>query len=186
MAKKTAKAKTTNKNPVETKKKTAKTRAVEKKKPAKKTVKSKKKVMKTQEVVKKGSEKLIEPKDNSAQVKKSNAKKISADKKAAVEKIVKKAEEIVEQASKPRKRRMQLEILAGESLGKIAKKWDSLQKKAKNRGIKAETYNMRKKYEPQTPIQHKVLGWGFILNNINDRLEVLFEDGIKYLISNYK
>ena len=32
----------------------------------------------------------------------------------------------------------------------------------------------------------KVLGWGFILKNDNDRLEVLFETGIRMLISNYK
>ena len=36
------------------------------------------------------------------------------------------------------------------------------------------------------PLQHKVLGWGFVLTNENDRLEVLFETGIRMLISNYK
>jgi hypothetical protein len=35
-------------------------------------------------------------------------------------------------------------------------------------------------------LMHKVLGWGFVLSNLNDRLEVLFKDGIKVLISNYK
>jgi hypothetical protein len=33
---------------------------------------------------------------------------------------------------------------------------------------------------------HKVLGWGFIISNINDRLDILFETGVKTLISNYK
>jgi hypothetical protein len=45
---------------------------------------------------------------------------------------------------------------------------------------------MRGSFEERTAIVHKVLGWGYILANRNDRLEVLFKDGIKYLISNYK
>jgi hypothetical protein len=45
---------------------------------------------------------------------------------------------------------------------------------------------MSAQFEANRPIQHKVLGWGFVLNNDNDRLEVLFEQGVKMLISNYK
>ena len=45
---------------------------------------------------------------------------------------------------------------------------------------------MKAVFEEKTAILHKVLGWGYILSNRNDRLEVLFKDGIKYLISNYK
>jgi len=41
-------------------------------------------------------------------------------------------------------------------------------------------------FEALKPINHKVLGWGFVLTNENNRLEVLFENGIKVLISNYK
>lgn len=51
---------------------------------------------------------------------------------------------------------------------------------------KAVSYKMSEAYEALKPIQHKVLGWGFVLTNENDRLEVLFENGIKMLISNYK
>ncbi len=76
--------------------------------------------------------------------------------------------------------------LAQENLNKLIKKWQSLQTKTQNKGIKAEPYNMRKSFEARTPILHKVLGWGYIMNNINNRLEVLFKDGVRYLISNYK
>jgi hypothetical protein len=51
---------------------------------------------------------------------------------------------------------------------------------------KALTYKMTETFTSLAPIQHKVLGWGFILTNENDRLEVLFETGIRMLISNYK
>jgi hypothetical protein len=47
-------------------------------------------------------------------------------------------------------------------------------------------YKMTEKYPALVPLQHKVLGWGFVLTNENDRLEVLFENGIRILISNYK
>ncbi len=63
-------------------------------------------------------------------------------------------------------------------------KWDELFKKYGKE--KAIVYKMSEKFNSLTPIQHKVLGWGFILTNENDRLEVLFETGIRNLISNYK
>ena len=68
----------------------------------------------------------------------------------------------------------------------LAKKWTQLQIKSKNRKQKTKKYSMKEKFEAKTPIHHPVLGWGFILNNVNDRLEVLFESGVKHLISNYK
>ncbi len=63
-------------------------------------------------------------------------------------------------------------------------KWQELYKRYGKE--KAITYKMTDIFEPLKPMQHKVLGWGFILTNENDRLEVLFENGIKMLISNYK
>lgn len=51
---------------------------------------------------------------------------------------------------------------------------------------KAPTYKMSETFPAMSPIQHKVLGWGFVLTNENDRLEILFETGIRMLISNYK
>ncbi|MCB0362371.1 MAG: hypothetical protein KDD35_06600 [Bdellovibrionales bacterium] len=71
-----------------------------------------------------------------------------------------------------------------EKLGKLAQKWMTLYRRAKN--VKAVPYSMRAQYEAKTAIQHKVLGWGYILANKNDRLEVLFKDGVRYLISNYR
>jgi len=63
-------------------------------------------------------------------------------------------------------------------------KWQELNKR--HGKDKAEVYKMTATFEALKPIQHKVLGWGFVLTNENDRLEVLFENGIKMLISNYK
>lgn len=63
-------------------------------------------------------------------------------------------------------------------------KWAELFKKYGK--DKAATYKMSESYQSLIPLQHKVLGWGFVLTNENDRLEVLFENGIRMLISNYK
>jgi hypothetical protein len=63
-------------------------------------------------------------------------------------------------------------------------KWSELYKKFGKE--KALVYKMTESYSPLTPLQHKVLGWGYVLTNENDRLEVLFENGIRILISNYK
>lgn len=63
-------------------------------------------------------------------------------------------------------------------------KWQELYKR--HGKDKADAYKMTAVFEALKPIQHKVLGWGFVLTNENDRLEVLFENGIKMLISNYK
>lgn len=63
-------------------------------------------------------------------------------------------------------------------------KWSELFKKyGKDKAI---SYKMSDTFAALSPVQHKVLGWGFILKNDNDRLEVLFETGIRMLISNYK
>ena len=51
---------------------------------------------------------------------------------------------------------------------------------------KAANYKMSEQFESLKPINHKVLGWGFVLTNENNRLEILFENGIKLLICNYK
>ena len=63
-------------------------------------------------------------------------------------------------------------------------KWVELSKKYGKE--KAVQYKMSEKFTTMVPMQHKILGWGFILTNENDRLEVLFETGIRMLISNYK
>lgn len=63
-------------------------------------------------------------------------------------------------------------------------KWFELKDKHKN--IKPQPYKMSEVYLEKSPIEHKILGWGFVLSVVNDRLEVLFRSGIKHLISNYK
>jgi len=62
-------------------------------------------------------------------------------------------------------------------------KWLQLYKKYGN--LEAAEYDMTRQFEERKPIQHPRLGWGFILSIVNDRLEVLFQEGIKTLISNY-
>ena len=93
---------------------------------------------------------------------------------------VEKAEKIEKKAKKARAAEAALAVANAEEL----KKWQDL--KEKHGGDKASTYSMSGVFPPQTAINHKALGWGFIVNNINDRLEVLFESGRKILISNYK
>ncbi len=85
----------------------------------------------------------------------------------------------VEKASKFKAIKVERGNLADEKA-----KWQELFKR--HGKDKAYNYKMSDTFESAKPIQHKVLGWGFILTNDNDRLEVLFENGIKMLISNYK
>lgn len=86
--------------------------------------------------------------------------------------------------TKARGRKISIEIDPGEAASALSGKWSTLYKKAEQ--IESKPYNMKAVFEEKTAIVHKVLGWGYILTNRNDRLEVLFKDGIKYLISNYK
>lgn len=85
----------------------------------------------------------------------------------------------VEKISKVKPIRVERGNLADEKA-----KWIELNKKYGKE--KAVAYKMSDSYASLSPVQHKVLGWGFILTNDNDRLEVLFENGIRVLISNYK
>src|SRR5690606_34713788 len=71
-----------------------------------------------------------------------------------------------------------------QEMSKLALKWSSLYQRAQSR--EAPVYKMTGAYPAKSPIKHEVLGWGFILSNVNDRLEVLFKDGVRYLISNYQ
>ena len=87
-------------------------------------------------------------------------------------------------AKKTRGKKFSVEIGPNEAASALSVKWANLHKKAEQ--IESKPYNMKAAFEEKTAIVHKVLGWGYILANRNDRLEVLFKDGIKYLISNYK
>jgi hypothetical protein len=68
--------------------------------------------------------------------------------------------------------------------GDIEDQWQSFYDKSK--GIKPLPYKMSDNFEARTPLLHKVLGWGYVLSSQNNRLEVLFKDGVKVLIANYK
>jgi hypothetical protein len=69
------------------------------------------------------------------------------------------------------------------TLSEEEKKWSEFHEKHKS--DKAQSYDMKATFEANKPLQHKILGWGWIMSNDNDRLEVLFKDGKKTLISNY-
>ncbi len=90
-----------------------------------------------------------------------------------------KAEKPVKE-KKPKKGAAELAATSPENL----KKWVELHDKLS--GEKAPSYSMSAQFEAGQPLEHKVLGWGYIVTNNNDRLEVLFESGVKILISNYK
>ena len=68
--------------------------------------------------------------------------------------------------------------------GDIRAQWQALFDRSKE--IEPIAYQMSANYEAKTPILHKTLGWGYVVSNVNNRLEVLFESGLKFLISNYK
>lgn len=173
-----------------------------KKKVAKKAKSTKKVAKKTisKKAVKKSTKKVVK-KTATKPVKKA-AKKIS---KKVTKKVVKKSEKAVPQkavgplvdlkkakkandlaakamssAKKTKKDDFDVSILAT----KEGRKWKKLYDSSKN--IKARMYKMSEVFEEKSPIEHKVLGWGYVLSSQNDRLEVLFKDGVRTLISNFK
>ena len=67
---------------------------------------------------------------------------------------------------------------------KLFKQWNSLKEQFKN--DRAPLYNLEADFLPKSPLEHKVLGWGYVLKKQNNRIEVLFREGIKILVVNYK
>lgn len=63
-------------------------------------------------------------------------------------------------------------------------KWAEMYNKFKD--TQASQYDMKSTFKAGAPILHKILGWGWVVSNDNDRLEVLFKDGKRVLISNYR
>lgn len=90
----------------------------------------------------------------------------------------------VKKEPKPKKEKSAKKIAAEKAIADENKKWADY--KEKYGSEKATNYSMSGVFEPHQPLQHKVLGWGYIVSIQNDRLEVLFEQGTKMLISNYK
>ncbi len=90
-----------------------------------------------------------------------------------------------EKSASERRIKKERDLLSGiDRNGDLSEIWQKFFDTHKNE--KAKQYNMRETFEAKSSLQHVKLGWGFILSNINDRLEVLFKEGIKILISNYK
>ncbi len=169
-----------------------------KKKVSKKTPKKKAKKKTTKKVVKKSATKKKTPQSKKKSVKKAKKKvsvKVSSKKATAVqssstnEELESQVVVPVEKNTKPAKKKRKKRVTKAETLRllqqeQLVKKWNSLLKQVET--IETVKYNMKNTFKPETGLKHKTLGWGFILSNTNDRLEVLFEGGIKNLISNYK
>jgi hypothetical protein len=70
-----------------------------------------------------------------------------------------------------------------EEVQKLHRQWRQMHEQLKD--VKPVPYILSGSYEAKTPIQHKIMGWGYVLKNRGTRIEVLFEDGIRTLVSNY-
>lgn len=145
---------------------------------AKKAKKATKKVAKkiAKKVVKKAVKKTVK------KVAKKTAKKATAKKATATAAKTATSAPKAKPVAKKKTKRKSAKMVAAEQ--ELYGKWGALYKR--HGSAPCAKYNMSASFEEKTAIQHKVHGWGFILKNINDRLEVLFETGIKILISNYK
>ncbi len=107
-----------------------------------------------------------------------------AAKPAKAPKVPKVAMTPVEKAAAKAKRAEEAKAKADRAtLSEEEKKWSEIYEKHK--ADKTQSYDMKSTFESGKPLQHKILGWGWILSNDNDRLEVLFKDGRRMLISNY-
>ena len=85
---------------------------------------------------------------------------------------------------KRKKRLTKKEVAEQQERDELTEKWNKI--KEIDHGVSVQKYDMSLEYKPNTPINHPSFGWGFVLSTKNNRLEVLFESGIKMLISNYK
>jgi len=106
---------------------------------------------------------------------------------APVEAAVLETKAVVEKPKKEKKpsaKALKAAALQTAAAHESNKKWNELKEKFGQ--DKAITYSMSAVFEANTPIQHKSFGWGYIIANENNRLEVLFESGPRHLISNYK
>lgn len=103
----------------------------------------------------------------------------SAEKAATPKTLTKK-----EAAPKKKKRLTKAEKELIAETERLKEKWEELH--TLSEGQPAKKYAMTEDYEANMAVDHASLGWGYVLSSQNNRLEVLFEQGIKVLISNYK
>lgn len=165
-----------------------------KKKTAKKTTKktAKKKVQ-----VKKAGKKKITKKASAKKTrtqktnKKKTAKKTANSKKSSVKSTSK--VEVNKQALKAetvkKKTITEVEELSVQKVRQIERLiqkgagWEGILSHIENAAI---PYNMKASFEEKTAIKHPKMGIGYITSAENDRLRVLFSEGTKSLIMNYK
>lgn len=86
--------------------------------------------------------------------------------------------------TKAEKAAAKVEAKAAQILETANTDWLELHKQFKN--IKPLPYSMGDEYPEKCVINHKLLGIGFVIKNINNRIDVVFKDGQKTLITNYK
>lgn len=105
-------------------------------------------------------------------------------KSAVKEKAAKKPKKAKRKKSENAKVMMSSVSLNGGDLEDVNPVWYEFYKK--HISDPAQSYDMRATFEANQPLVHKILGWGWIVSNENNRLEVLFKDGKRMLISNYQ
>lgn len=113
---------------------------------------------------------------------KTTTKKVA--KKATKKTTKKEASDTTKKKVTKKKRLTKAEREAQEEVERLKEKWNELHDLSE--GQASKKYKLSEEYEPNTALQHPKLGWGYVLTSQNNRIEVLFEDGIKVLISNYK
>ena len=113
---------------------------------------------------------------------KKTTKKVT--KKATKKTTKKEASDTTKKKVTKKKRLTKAEREANEEMERLKEKWNELHDLSE--GQASKKYKLSEGYEPNTALQHPKLGWGYVLTSQNNRIEVLFEDGIKVLISNYK
>ena len=122
-------------------------------------------------------------KKSSVSLKKSKSiKKKPASAKRSVKKTDPKKEGPLLKKSKKALKNQVLSSKDEKLLNENEKKWSDLYKKSKN--IKPIPFRVSGKYETKSALKHSEFGWGWILSNTNNRLEVVFRDKVRMLLSN--
>ena len=172
-------------NMAPSKKAPAKKKAISKKPAAKKPAEAKKSILKASHKETKPA--LVEAKNKKENIKAQVETKSKIQKELAA-KVTEKSVIAPESASFSAEMAPEIdlaEILASAGpMNQLIKKWIQLYEQSKKK--KPAAYNMTEAYEPKTPIQHKILGWGYIIEARENRIDVLFKDGMRTLISNFK
>ena len=128
-------------------------------------------------VLKKKTKPKVQVKKSSRKALKKTTVKKESQKPVSAQKTLKK---------KPVKKRVVKEKKLSAKSQKLLKenerKWQALQNK--HQEVSALNYKISGVYKVKTPIMHKKFGWGYILSVRNDRLEVIFKESVKFLVSN--